>query len=240
MVSTTRVFPSQRPRESPSHWRIPPGRVRAAVDRDDPRLVDHLDLNGDVSGRLEDLVVVVIEVGNHLDRHRPGNAPLPTVAVEPGIAFAPPLARLLASHEPRDRFRRHRDPSVRGIDDQGGLLQPPARLRPGRSGAAGRGNDRRAGVAVTLHLRLGHLLQRSRRRVVPDPLQVGIAPRRARGSFAAALRRHQGHAQQRGRANRPDRAHPANRQPHHPTLPCAYSPTVGTSRRPLRILRKKP
>ena len=50
VVSTTSVSPSQRPRESPSNSRTLGGSGGRAVQRNDPRVVNHLGVNDDIRG----------------------------------------------------------------------------------------------------------------------------------------------------------------------------------------------
>ena len=52
VVSTTSVSPSQRPRATPMYGRCSCAGARAAVERDDARLVDHLVADGDDARRL--------------------------------------------------------------------------------------------------------------------------------------------------------------------------------------------
>ena len=51
-------------------------KMRPPIQRNDARVVDHLDKNHHVSGRLQDEVVVVVEAGQHRSRHSPGDAPV--------------------------------------------------------------------------------------------------------------------------------------------------------------------
>src|SRR5262249_49776971 len=50
--------------------------VRTPIQGYDPYVVDHLDRDHDVAGRLEDLVVVVVEPRHHRAWQAAGNAPL--------------------------------------------------------------------------------------------------------------------------------------------------------------------
>ena len=68
MLSTTSVSPSHRPRGSPFHCLIARAQSRATVDRDDPRLVDHLEHHHHVARHLDDLVGVVVSGGEHAGR----------------------------------------------------------------------------------------------------------------------------------------------------------------------------
>ena len=71
--------------------------MRAAVERDDPRLVDHLVEDDDVAARLDDLQVVVVRARNH---RRPGveaeNAAVHEAEIL-GIVEAPGARRPLAA-----------------------------------------------------------------------------------------------------------------------------------------------
>ena len=155
------------------------GHMRAVVERNDARLVDHLQQQHHVVRRLEDLVVRVVDVRNHGDGQRAGDAALPRVAIEPRIGLAASLARVLAVDQPPLRRRQQRrDATVGRVDDQrlavglGDLLDPPG------AGPARRLDDRRLGQLAALDLRAGAPLERRLVRVVPDSAKVRSAPGR--------------------------------------------------------------
>ena len=63
----------------------PRSQMPAAVQRDDPRVVDHLHQDHDVVGRLQNLIVVVVEAGHHGAGHAARDAPVVEVQVLPGV-----------------------------------------------------------------------------------------------------------------------------------------------------------
>ena len=89
---------------------------RTAIQRDDPRVVDHLGVNHDVAGRLDDLVGVVVAGRDDPPRHAARDAPVPH-AHELGMVGAA-LQRLVS---PGLGFGADRDPAIRGIDHERGL-----------------------------------------------------------------------------------------------------------------------
>ena len=146
-------------------------------------------------GRLQNLIVVIVEAGHHGAGHAARDAAIVEVQVLPGLelrAVAHGRERRVAlAHAVRLRGVS----AVGRIDDERRLVAPQAAVEPEAVVGPGLSGRRRA-VAVRLGLRVefGALLRREqrlplevvgplerrRRPVRPDSLQVGVAPRRAR------------------------------------------------------------
>src|SRR2546426_12111788 len=60
--------------------------MRPSIQRNDARIVDHLDEDHDVTGRLHDLIVVVVGAGKH---RRAGRRPKKAAGVERQIPWSP-------------------------------------------------------------------------------------------------------------------------------------------------------
>ena len=147
------------------------------IERDNPRFVDHLHLDDDMVRGLQNLEVVVVGIRNHGHRHRPGDAPLPTVPVEPRVTLAAPRARVLAVDQTLLRRRKKlRNPAIGRVDHKGGTLEVSSPLAP--SGPRGEGliyHLLRQGALFDLGL--GPSFERCARGVVPHALQVRVSPR---------------------------------------------------------------
>ena len=198
VVSTTSVSASQCARAVAEVAAHRCGRVRTAVERDDPRVVNHLLLDRDVLRRLHDQEVVVVAAGQL--RHAARDTALGKVALL-GVVVAIVAARGASLAPPLAFRRERRHPAVRRIDDERGLLEQTAFLPPELVvGARVAVRRRRIMVAQAkpgelllgvelLHAERGRPLQRSLCRVVPDALQVGTAvrgPRHGAGRRALA------------------------------------------------------
>ena len=70
---------------SPSHCLTAAARGRRSADRNDARLVDHLQVEHDVAGRLDDLHAVVVAERKHRRGHAARDAAVPRVEVLLGI-----------------------------------------------------------------------------------------------------------------------------------------------------------
>ena len=177
-------------------------RMRAAVQRDDARVVDHLDHDHDVLRRLEDLVVVVVEPRRHRPRHAARDAAVVGVELEVGVearAADGAVGALRGALQLLLDRRRPRQPAVRRIHDERGRLRQLALLQPVVVVEA----DRVAARAVVAQARLGiaqrpllvgqlrlagqvrGTLQGRRGLVRPHALQVRMAP----GRHGSGLRR---------------------------------------------------
>src|SRR5262249_49831889 len=64
--------------------------MRTSVERNDPHVMDHLHGNHDVSRRLQDVIVVVVEVAHHRARQPARDASLEQVPALGSIGGAPP------------------------------------------------------------------------------------------------------------------------------------------------------
>ncbi len=122
VVSTTSELPSQCPRASPRYSRIAGSDVRAVVERDDPRFVDHLVANGDIFRCLHDLIGVAVDCRHHRSGQSARDAAVVHAAVEPRIRSSLAVARVVQC---RNRgftllcLRRHAGQlSVGWIDDE--------------------------------------------------------------------------------------------------------------------------
>ena len=169
---------------------------RAAVDRDDAHLVDHLQENRHVAFALEDLDVVVVDAAQPYGASR--QTPFPQTAVF--VRVSPPP---LSTGPPAFAGPRYagRNPPIGWVDDQRGatigLPAVPPELVVGEAdiglraqlAATFRGGER-FGVQVRLgdllrgqklaSLVSGRALHRGRGAVVPDAFQVGGTPGHAR------------------------------------------------------------
>ncbi len=145
---------------------------RPPVERDHPRLVDHLVLNDDVAGELEDLRAHVVAGGQHRGEQAARDAPVVGPEVGEGlermlrhdvgevvpVGAAHDVLALLA-------LRGHRrQPAVGGIDDERRLaLRQPA-LTPMRRRARAHAAARRAagdhGFGIGFGLRAARVLTR--------------------------------------------------------------------------------
>ena len=92
-------------------------RQRAAVDRDDPRLVDHLVEDDHVARRLENPVAGAVAGREDPPGHAAGDAPLPRGVVHVGVGQVDEV--VVAG---RAGVVAHRNPAVRRLDHHG----PPA------------------------------------------------------------------------------------------------------------------
>ena len=169
------------------------GGVGTPVQRHDARLVDHLHHQHEVAGRLEDLVVGVVQRRNHRGRQGARDAPLPVVAVAPRIGLAAAGPRVLAVDKALHPLLGHPDAPVGRVDDQRLALDVPRLLQPARAGAPRRRNDRLPRLPTQGLLLARQALERRRRRVVPDPLEVRSAPGCTR-QLGAVFRRRGGPA----------------------------------------------
>ena len=91
-----------------------------------------------------------------------------------------PAPRVLAVDEALHALLGHADAPVRRVDDQRLPLDVPRLLQPARARAPRRGDDRLPRLPAQGLLLARQPLERRRRRVVPDPLEVRSAPGRAR------------------------------------------------------------
>src|SRR2546427_12610708 len=91
-VSITSVPPSQLPRESPSNLGKGLRTMRAAVERNDPGVVNHLDEDHHVALVVEQLKILVVRAHR---RQRPSPASPPRAAATPGTRL-PALQRTAA------------------------------------------------------------------------------------------------------------------------------------------------
>ena len=180
--------------------------VRTPVHRNDPRVVNHLDENHDVAGHLQDLIVMVVEARHHRARQTTRDAPLVGTAIPPRVSRAgAPRCPLPFDHPLRHRRQRGKF-SVRWIDEQRRPVagQCVAGLEPDARGVPGPGACLKMLVGsfrfvfrapvinllfVYSSLLIGQKLfvaqisgsfQARRGHVVPDALDVGVAPRRTR------------------------------------------------------------
>ena len=171
--------------------------VRTPVQRDDPRIVDHLDIDRDETGRLQDLVVVVVEPGHHGAWYCAGDAPLVQVpALGPVCRTA--LLGLVSSRFPRQSLLCQGREFPRRVHDERRAIGQVSPLQPEIVVGAGIARFRTLiDAGGCLPVLLGQLLVRENRFVLevvgsfqtgcggvrPLPLQVRIAPRGARRSL---------------------------------------------------------
>ena len=107
--------------------------LRAAVERDDARLVDHLVADHDVARRLHDLVAGVVDRRRQRPDHAARDAAVVEAAIRVRIGGAAALALLPGgSLACEASFRQRRDTAVRWIDDQRRLALRVAALEPVR------------------------------------------------------------------------------------------------------------
>ena len=184
----------------------PSVRMRPPVERDDPGVVDHLDEDHDITRRLEDLVVVVVEAGHHRAGQPARDAPLVQVAVFRSGRL--PAAIRLAPGAPLGLRRRQRGQSAVGrVDDQRCSRHPDAPLDPEVVVRPGLARPRVDAPLLPGHVarrvpshsflfrqelpsvQVGGPFQRGRRGVRPAPLQVRVAPRGTRRRGLARPRR---------------------------------------------------
>ena len=171
-MSTTRVLPSQRPRESPFHVRMARPEMRTPVERNDARFVDHLVDDRDVAGTLQDLVSRAVAGGEYPARHAARDAPLPGRVVHPVVLD---VRQLVVSSLLRPRHDRHAP--ARRIDDQRPSLR---QLAIGRVGEKAAGPVPRPVPSGSPAYKLGRValvedLERRAGVVRPDALQVRLA-----------------------------------------------------------------
>ena len=143
VVSTTSVSPSQCPRESPSHSLIVGADVRPAVERHDPRLVNHLVDDRDVTRRLHDLIAVVVDHRQYRARDAARDAPIVEAAVRVRIR-GPAASRAARSAAWRccaaSVIRRH---AGRSADRRSATLAAAARRARANAAEARPGRRRR-------------------------------------------------------------------------------------------------
>ena len=170
--------------------------MRAAVERDDPRLVDQLLVDDDVARHLEDLVIAAVPAPDAIPAARDAAGPLAQVAVGVGGSGgpAPTPLRALGGDSGLPLGGERRNAAVRRIHDQGRAGECRADVPPERVVVADAALPRRqvegGAVGVLDGLRLlrrqvvglgqaavERPLQRGRRLAVPLPLQIGVAPR---------------------------------------------------------------
>ena len=184
--------------------------MRTAVGRDDARAAEHLDLDGHVAGALRDAVVVVVGRRAHRAGHAARDAALEGAAIEPGVGAASVRAGA-AKRRPLRLVGRallrllgqRRHAAVRRIDHQRRAQRRhlraaiPPEVVVGALDVAAR--PFRSPFVAALFLRallerrhflgreelaaadVGRTLERRDRPVGERALQVGLAPRRARG-----------------------------------------------------------
>ena len=163
LVSTTSVSPSPVAARVAEPLRNARSRARARVQRNDARVVDHLDLHHHVAGRLQDQVVVVVEPGNHGAGQAAGDAAVVQVHVLPGGRRGDPPRQERVALPLRPR-RERGQPAVGRIDDERRLANQVAPLHPELVVAAHVARGRRPVEAdLGLDLRVAHraLLPRS-------------------------------------------------------------------------------
>ena len=196
----------------------------APVDGDDPEVVDHLDVDGDVARRLHDHEVVVVGAGQHRRAGRPHQAAVVQLEVLPRVERPFDGERGVVRHLAVGGLRRpRRQPARRGVGDQGRPAgRPRAPVEPevvvAADVAPGHGPARRGDQEILVALHPGlllrrHLLggqellvaqrlrafERRRRLVGVGALQVRIAPRRPGRVLGGGRRRRE---QKRGQGGR--------------------------------------
>ena len=170
--------------------------MRATVDRDDPRVVDHLVVDHHVAGRLDDLVRVVVSGREHAGRRATRDAAIPHAHELVRIAFV--RAVVVAR---RFRFGTQRHAAVRRVDDERGAQSRHdaiARIEPELVVAADVSATRPSVFIAArrrllpldrLGLRFGQkrlvaqarrALERRERGIGPDALHVGLTVRGSR------------------------------------------------------------
>ena len=121
VVSITSVVPSKRPRAVAHVGAHRAGEVRPSVERDDPRLVDHLVGDGHHAGPLHDAVGVAVDGRHHRAGQAARDAAVVEAAVFPRVGLTAALARLGARGRAGPRLRRERrDAAVGRIDHEPG------------------------------------------------------------------------------------------------------------------------
>ena len=153
--------------------------ARPAVEGDDAGVVDHLDLDHDVVGRLQDQVVVVVAGRQHRRPHRPEHAAVVEVHVGPRVRRAALGPRGEAGVLVRLRLgRQRRKPAVGRIDDErrlprgrGAAIEPEVVVEPRRPvladvhalgdlGPRRRPREKRRVAVEDLALEVRHLFRR--------------------------------------------------------------------------------
>ena len=100
---------------------------RSPVQRDDPRVVNHLHMDHDVVRCLEDEVVVVVAGRQHRRSHRPQHAAVVEIQVRPDVGGPARPPRLGAGVlAPLGFGRQRRDAAIGWVDDKG---RPSGRRR---------------------------------------------------------------------------------------------------------------
>ena len=92
------------------------GDVRSLVERDDPRVVDHLGVDDQVLGALQDVVIAV--VAGKEARHAERDAPFAQTTVRPRVGGVIRQTRELASQSLFGGRRHGGQPAVGRIDDE--------------------------------------------------------------------------------------------------------------------------
>jgi hypothetical protein len=205
--------------------------VRPSVERDDARVVNHLDEDGYVLFRLHNLVVVVVEAGKHRAGHPARNAPIVRAAIQPRVCRVRPAPGDLAIPPTLRRWRERRNPAVRRIDHERGAVAHRAPFVPelvvGNHAPGGPrlvliepfGNLPRQGLTFVLaqHGLVGLVLgsfHGRRRRIAPCSLDVRIAPGGARKSRSLPGRSRRARLSLAGHVGREERRHSdAGREP---------------------------
>ncbi len=143
-----------------------PGPGRGVADRDDPG-GQHLELDDDVAGRLEDADAVVVAVGEHRGGIAAGDAPVPGVEVgHPVEGLARHPARAAGVEQPLPFGRQGRQSAVGGIYQQAG---PLGETRPAHPVGQALGADRAGALHAETGIRAFGGLQAARELLVGDP-----------------------------------------------------------------------
>ncbi len=170
------------------------------VQRDDPRVVDHLEIDHHIARPLHDLDAVVVAERQHRGGEAAGDAAVPAVEIRhPVIGLAPDPARPAGRVQARAFLGQRRQAAIHGIDQQRGAPAGAGHFDPvAHAQLAGLGflGGRPAGILhpVTDHLVLGvgqpHAPAHGRRPLQrqaaddvdrPHAAQVRVAPGRLLG-----------------------------------------------------------
>ena len=178
--------------------------MRAPIHGNDPHVVNHLDDNRHVAGHLNDLIVVVVEPRHHGARQTACDAPRVGSKILRPVGWTDfSRLRLLCRHLLCRRGQRRQAPILRFQEQRRPVLRERVtRLEPDACGIprplshrllrdrfrfafllAFDGAPRKFSSLRTAQFRsileLIRALKGCRGHVVPDPLQIGVAPRRA-------------------------------------------------------------
>ena len=129
------------------------------------------------------LVEVVVEIGNHRHRQRSRDAALPRISVQPRISLSASPPCFLPRHQPLYGLGFHRrDSSVGRVNHERRLLERPAGIGEGGARSVrslAHSPLRRPAPCLLFGCQA---FERRGRRVIPEALQIRMAPRGIRNT----------------------------------------------------------